>query len=92
MSEVGSKRFFFEKKNQKTFAYWGLGQLRWQGARATASLRAERSNPGSEAIAAEPGLLRFARNDEGAGLRRGQRPQEQKFFASFFQKRSSSLA
>jgi hypothetical protein len=60
----------------------------------TASLRAQRSNPSFRAASQKDGLLRCARNDEALSFlcRTGETapaPDTQKFFASFFQKRSS---
>jgi hypothetical protein len=89
MTEV-SKRFFFEKKKQKTFANWAMGV-----AASTAEDRKQRhtSWPGltgpSTPSPRRPQPPRFCLNLATGRLT--STAKDQKFFASFFQKRSASF-
>jgi hypothetical protein len=70
------KRFFFEKKKQKTFP-------RWSGPAAGATMPAPQAFPRLNACGAGMLCTLFAPSV---------RSTREKFFASFFQKRSACLA
>jgi alkylhydroperoxidase family enzyme len=91
MSKQASASFFAKKEAKKLLLNGGRDSA---AAAAHPSLRAQRSNPGSRAVAVEPGFLRVARmrathdarNDEFACESADARSKSKVFWLLFFKK------